>query len=241
VVGGWIFSWGRALTFLVALIPLSLACSAMVWSPCPHRRPARVAPGPSQRGSKRLLAAAWLGTISACSLLGLIGGVFPGLGRTLGVGPSLFGVLLAGAALGRTLVFLLGFRWGRWVRDWRSAALAQIVASAMVGTLAFASRAWWLAVVFGVAGVAMGVCYYRGLYQTLEAPGSRGRKSGVFEASVLGGILLGTLGGGWIADRYGLRAPYVPLGLGCVLLALVQIGLVVSATKAQRAPDAPGA
>ena len=234
MLGGWLFTRGPAWPFAIALAPTILACVVMVRSPCPHRTSTARSGGVPQPGDKRILASAWLGTVSVCAMLGLIGGVFPELGKTMGIGPALFGLLVGGEALGRTAMFIVAFRWSRWIRDWRVGVGAQAAVAIAVATISPATATPWIAAVFLVAGVAMGICYYRGLYHTLEAPGARGRRAGIFEACVLGGVLLGTLGGGWAADTWGLRTPYVPMGCAAAVLALLQVVLVASAGKSRR-------
>ena len=242
LVGGWLYGVGRPLPFLVAVAPVALAFAVVALSPSPHARPTRVARGRSEPGTRRVLAAAWLGNASSCCLVGLMGSVFPELGLAINVNEAAFGRLMAGMGLGRTFMFLLGFRWSRWLQDWRKAAAAQLLGAAMVATVAKASAQWWLAMVFLSVGFALGVNYYRGLYKSLEGEGSRGLRVGLHEAALLGGITLGSLGGGALAEGWGLRAPYVPIAVIVAVLVAVQCVLLASANTALKkanSPDAP--
>lgn len=234
IVSGWLFGLARPLPFVCAVVPAALACGAMLLSRCGHGHPQPAEVSPAVIGTKRDLAAVWLGAISVCSLLGLMSGVFPKLGMEIGVHAGVFGLLMAGMGLGRSCVFLLGLRWSHRLHDWRLAMVTQLLAAVMVATVA-ATRSWpWLAVVFLALGLALGVNYYRGLYKSLEGAGSRGLKSGLHEAALLLGILLGSLGGGAVAKGWGLRAPYVPAGVFVTLLLVLQAGLLASAHAARQ-------
>lgn len=237
VLSGWLFSLSRPSPFLFATIPAIMACVAMLLSRCTHGhpRPTEIAPG--KPGVKRELTAAWLGAANTALLLGLMSGVFPKLGLEVGVGARSFGLLMGGMALGRTLVFTLGLRWGHQLQDWRCAMLAQLIAAGMVATVATASSTLWLALVFFSIGTALGINYYRGLYKSLEAPGARGLKTGLHEASVLLGILFGSLGGGVVAKTWGLRVPYLPAGICALMLLAIQAGLILSAHRIRQCAE----
>jgi predicted MFS family arabinose efflux permease len=174
-------------------------------------------------------------------LLGLMSGVFPKLGEQIGVDARAFGLLMAGLGLGRLPVFALAFRWGRWLHGWRVGMIAQLLAAAMVATVSLASAYAWLSLVFLSLGLTAGVNYYRGLFKSLEGEGSRGFKSGMHEASLMAGYLVGSLASGVLASRWGLRAPYVPIALLSVGLVAVQVILVRSASRAQAAAHAEAA
>jgi predicted MFS family arabinose efflux permease len=228
LLGGWLFGLYRPSPFVVAVIPVAAACAALVLSPAVDQRAAPEAGRERARGTRRGLAAVWLGNVSVCAVLGLTLGVFPKLGETLGIHAGLFGVLVAGLGLGRTLMFLVGFRYSAAARSAWLGLGAQLVAGGAVASIVFAHSFWHLMAVFVSAGSALGLNYYRGLYKSLEHAGSRGLKSGLHEATLLSGVLFGSLGGGAMAKHWGLRAPYVPLALGIVCLVAVQAVLLAS-------------
>jgi len=234
LAGGWLFSLWEPSPFLFAIVPVVVACAALVLSPSTDHRPAADPARTRVPGTRRGLAAIWLGNAAVCMVLGLTGGVFPKLGMTIGIHAGLFGMLMAGLGLGRTCMFLVGLRNARLACSPWLGLSAQLVAGGLVASVAFASSFWHLAAVFVSAGMALGANYYRGLFKSLEHPGSRGLKAGMHEATLLTGVLIGALGGGAIAKHWGLRAPYVPAALGVLLLVIVQTVLLTSADKAQR-------
>jgi len=235
LAAGWLFLLNAPLPLWVALAPVALAAGTMLLSPCAHGRPQPPTPRRRVPGARRVLAAVWIGNAAICSLLGLLGGVFPRLGGTLGVDAAGFGLLMAGLGLGRTAVFFAGFRHGDRMHGWPLAAATQLLAAALVASVARADSSAWFFVVFLGLGAALGVNYFRGLYKSLENAGLRGLKSGLHEATLLGGVLLGSLLGGAMAKGYGLRAPYVPVACLAVVLTAVQGALLLSARSARRA------
>jgi MFS family permease len=234
LLAGWLFGLARPLPFALGTIPMLVACGVLIQSRCGHGKPQACAPSTPAPGTRRELATVWLSNVSVCSLLGLMSGVFPKLGADIGVNAGMFGLFMGGLALGRSSVFLLGLRWGDRLHDGRLAMATQALAAVLVATVSRAQSRAWLALVFGVIGLALGANYFRGLYKSLEQAGSRGLKSGRHEATLLLGVLLGSLGGGTLARGVGVRAPYVPAGLLVGVLLLAQAGLLVSVRAARR-------
>ncbi len=233
-IAGWLFQLHAKLPFLFAAMPPLLACAVLrVRTPRERTSPApRVPPAP-RRGDRRGLAAGWVGNGAACCLIGLMTTVFVEFGKEeLGVTPLLFGVFVAALNVGRTLVFVSGLRGGARLRDWRISAAIQVLAAALVATVGFTSSHWWTGLAFGGVGIGAGAAYYLSLYRSLEGEGSRGRNAGLHEATLLGGLLIGSLGGGVIAHVWGLRAPYAVIGGLVALLVVVQVALNLSAQRA---------
>ncbi len=239
VIAGWLLQVNARLPFFVAAIPPLLACALLrVRIPRERISPAlRVAPA-AKPGSKRALAAAWVGNGAACCLIGLMTTVFVEFGKAkLGVTPLLFGgVFVTAMNMGRALMFLSGLRGGAWLRDWRMSATIQLFAAAMVATVGFPGSHWWIGLAFGSVGIGAGAAYYLSLYRSLAGEGARGRNAGLHEATLLSGFLIGSLGGGVIAHVWGLRVPYAVIGGFVALLVVVQVALNLSAQRASSAP-----
>ncbi len=231
-LGGVLYNVLYWLPFAAAAVPAAL--SYLVVVSAPREKPAaqqKAEAVGAPQGSSARLAAAWLGCLSMACLGGLMNSVFPRLGRDLGIEVSRFGFLVSAAGAGRTAMFALGMVKGSIFRDWRFSAIAQLAAAVMVATICGAESYWWLGCVYAVFGVTFASAYYRSLYASLEGPGSKGMKSAVHEAVLFAGILIGSVGGGELADRVGLRAPYVPIAAFVVLLNAVQVVLAISSRK----------
>ena len=105
-------------------------------------------------------------------------------------------------------------------------APAQLVAAALTATLAWTSSHVCIGAAFLALGFAGGLNYNRALYVSLRHPARRGLKSGMHEAVLVIGILIGSLGGGLMVKLWGLRAPYAPMGALTVVFVAAQIVLV---------------
>jgi predicted MFS family arabinose efflux permease len=234
-VGGMLYRAAGRLVFLVAPLAPAAACVLLFMSRTHVQTPPPADPAPHRRhGLRRRLWSAWLGLLSTNVLFGLMSGVFPDLGeQELGVTSDIFGMLLLVLGLGRLAVFFLGMRGGGWTHRWAGAVATQVAAAGLVATVAWANSHVWLSLVFGVVGFAVGVTYQRSLYASLAEEGPRQRRSGVHEASLVAGVLLGGLIGGYLAHWIGLRAPYVPAAGLVLLLVVVQAVLASSARRAR--------
>jgi predicted MFS family arabinose efflux permease len=228
-VGGLLYKIEPWIPFVTSAVP-ALAAYLFLMS-APKEKPAAQQEAEAvgaPRGSGAMLAASWLACLSMACLGGLMNSVFPRLGLDLGVDARWFGFLLSISGAGRTLMFSLAMKKADLFRDWRVSALAQLAAAAMVITICRAESYEWLMCVYAVLGVTFASAYYRSLHASLEGPGSKGMKSAVHEAVLFTGILVGSVGGGELADRLNLRAPYVPIAAFVILLNVVQVALALS-------------
>jgi predicted MFS family arabinose efflux permease len=227
LLAGRLFSVAPSLPFLAAAIPALMGVALL--APHPYQRAAahaRASPVSAPAPTRREMYGVWLGNFAIFSMIGLMLDVFPSRGLDIGVTPSRFGVFVFLLGFARSLMFLLGFRWSRRLRDRRGAMLAQVAAAGMLATVSVASSHVWLALVCGTIGLASGVTYYQGSYASLESIGARGLRSGLLDASVVAGSLVGALGGGALARFVDKRAPYVPIAGMAMLLVIAQMVLM---------------
>jgi hypothetical protein len=211
------------LTIKLAAVPALLAGTVMLKGTGRGvRHPPREHIPQARDGAGLRLVAAWLGNGTVCCMFGLMSGVFPRLGTEIGVSATLFGALMAVAGLMRTGVFFSALRGATWPGSWRLSVAVQVAGALLMATISVAAALPWLVLVFASLGTALGMAYYVSLYASLEDEGSRGMKSGIHEAALVGGVLVGTFGGGSIAQTWGLRAPYVPIAALAVLLVVAQ-------------------
>lgn len=231
-IGGILYGLGPWVPFVAAALPVALAYLILLFTPAEvSEKKEGDAAGETWSGSGAELAAAWLSCLSMACLGGMMMGVFPRLGKDIGIGASKFGLLVATAGMGRTVMFALGMWKSNIVRDWRFSGIVQLAAAGMVATLCRAESYWWIACVYVVLGISFASTYYRSLYASLEGAGSKGMRSSVHEAVLFAGILIGSVGGGEIAERWALRSPYVPIACLVVLFGIVQLVLVGAARR----------
>jgi len=231
--GGWLYQQWPSLPFLAAMVPPIVGCLILLHEADEREQPAETPTAERVPGTRRILISAWTGNTTAAMLFGLVYGVFPKLGKQIGVTPFLFGSLGLMMGLGRTTVFVSGLMGAGWVRRWRVVAATQLVAAAMVATITWAESHLWLAAVFLTVGFSLGVTYFRGLFTSLVGEGARGQKSGAHEAALVVGVLLGSFAGGALAKYQGLRSPYIPAAIVVVVLVAAQAAVLISARRAQ--------
>jgi MFS family permease len=236
---GWLYKVDPMLPILTAVLPVLLA-AASVRRLATQRvvLAASQASGRSDPTARRRLVAAWIGNGSVFCLIGLMGDVFPRFGTEIGVTPFMFGALVTVQGLARTGVFGMGLLGAEWPRKWTVSVLLQLLAASAVALVGIIAARWWLVLAFAALGLSMGTAYYVSLYASLESAWSRGMNSGIHEATLMAGALLGALGGGAIAHVWGVRAPYLPLALLVLLLALAQV--VLNVRPCRRVDTQPG-
>ena len=240
-LAGWLFELLPILPILLAAGPALLAGASLRGVAGGRRADRKASPaGPAPAGARRRLIAAWLGNGALCCLFGLMMNVFPMFGKTIGVTPTIFGGLIALVGLVRTGVFVMGGLGASWPRDWRLSLFVQVAAAALVALTGVVGSCWWAALVFASLGLGMGLSYYVSLYASLEGEGSRGIKSGLHEAALMGGLMLGAVGGGVVAHRWGLRAPYAPVAGLALVIVIAQMLLQWSARRAESRGVASG-
>jgi MFS family permease len=226
LIAGLLYEWIGNLAVIFGGIPVVAAWISMTSIPnISTRKPVRTDKGEPIH-SWGILISVWLGNISICTLLGLMSGVFPKLGVEIGIEAALFGLLMFILGAGRTLIFILSFYQSHIVHNWKLCVISQLTAAILVGTVSLICSIWWLFIVFISIGIALGTTYYRSLYTSLSGGGATGLKSSIHEASLLSGVLIGSVGGGMIAHIWGLRYPYIPIGLLVIILIAVQIILL---------------
>ncbi len=136
--------------------------------------------------------------------------------QTIGV---LIGMLLVGQASG---IFVSSV--GPW---WRGKLWPQILAQGMLlasGLIVFLVGS---PVLFGLAfliqGTGLGIAYTGALYYGLQARTNMGRNTGLHEALVTSGNILGSLTGGITAQFISLRAPYITYSMLCLVAIMVSV------------------
>ena len=232
-VGGNLYKLGRILPFIWATGALLIAVVTIATLPWHTSRIKEPATSPRRHTPKRILMAVWISTFATFIVIGLLGLVFPKLGKdVMHIDADLFGRLASLQGAMRTLIFVAGIWFGRHLCSWRLTGAAQILVAVGVAGVAFTSSHAWIGLTMAIVGLSMGLNYYRGLYASLEGGSSSGLKSGIHEGMLFAGYVIGSAGGGaLILLTKNLRAPYVPIGVALLGFLALQIFLTASARK----------
>jgi MFS family permease len=162
-----------------------------------------------------------LGSIFMAFLV--IGGVttqFPKLATQLGNSTSLIGLTMGFLPLWRTLGFGFFGRWKDSPNISRPLFLVKLILGAAMALLVIANSSTWFMVAFALLGLVSAATFSFSQYLCLRNPAQAGRRIGYHESSMLGGIVLGSILSGWLAQGFGF---HVTFGFGIVLSALALI------------------
>jgi MFS family permease len=148
---------------------------------------------------------------------------FPKLATDMHMPEQTIAVLTAMLLVGQASGILVSSV-GPW---WRGKLWPQMLAQGMLvgaGLIVFVVRSPLLfGLAFLIQGTGLGIAYTGALYYGLQARTNMGRNTGLHEALVTSGNILGSITGGLTAQFISLRAPYVTYSALCLLAILVSL------------------
>lgn len=160
----------------------------------------------------------------------------------LGLDNRGFGFLLAASALGSVLGGLVAGRIAKRLGPGRALVLSIAIIGCADAAIGLSSHAATVVVVSWLSGLFIIVwnVITVSLRQAIIPDELLGRVNSVYRFLGWGSIPLGALAGGWIASRYGLRAPFlIGGGITVVSLALAWPRLTNRAIEAAKAAAQP--
>lgn len=224
IVAGFLFAAGKGIPFWTgSFFVLGAMTVVFLWSRTRADECDDPIPSTAVQSSDRLLVIARVGHAVGFFGFGIVRNIFPKLGMELGITEGtigvLVGLLLAGQAVG---MFIAGSGlW--WCGKLWPLLLSQITMCAAALVIHFTASS----LVFGMAimlfGLSLAITYTSTQYYGLMQKDSMGRNSGISESLIAGGIVLGCIAGGWIAQRVSLRAPYMFMSILSACSALFSI------------------
>ena len=185
--------------------------------------------------SRGFLYLAWIANIATYFTIGVMRSLFPKLGEQLGMGTPSIGALLSLITFSQVVTFAVLSRTSSWHYRLLPVFTSQAIllfSSLMVYTLSGVGQ---LAPVMVLMGCCTGLTYYSSIYYSLNTSGSRGARSGIHEALIGVGIVLGPLSGGMVAQAWGLRSPYL-LAAGAILVGMAATGAFGLKLRRMRSP-----
>jgi len=183
--------------------------------------------------SRRFLHLAWVANFGTYFTIGIIRSLFPKLGGQLGMNSPSIGALLSAITFAQVLMFALLARTSSWHYRLAPLLLSQSI-------LLVASLLIYAGTGFGqcllpmvIAGGCAGISYFSSIYYSLNTPSRLGARSGLHEALIGLGVVVGPLTGGIVAQRWGLRSPYLLSGSVTVLgtCSIAAIGIMLRNRK----------
>jgi len=188
--------------------------------------------------SERFLHLAWVANFGTYFTIGIIRSLFPKLGGQLGMSSPSIGALLSAITFTQVLMFALLARTSSW--HYRLAPLLLSQSILLVGSLLI-----YVGTGFGqfllpmvMAGACAGISYFSSIYYSINTPARLGARSGLHEALIGLGVVAGPFTGGIVAQRWGLRSPYLLSGLVTLLgvASTAAIGMMLR-TRDEKKPE----
>ncbi|RKY71814.1 MAG: hypothetical protein DRP97_01510 [Candidatus Latescibacterota bacterium] len=237
LVGGTLYTWNARFPLYFAVLGfLGLGVMTLFYAPtdvvtAPPGRPrpsddAKTSPEEA-RTHLRFLYIAWTANFSAWFINGILRNIFPKLALHLHLSSTILGVLLSLVACFQIVGFLVIRGNDRW--HYRIGPLLRYQALALGGcALIYAvTSPWLLSAAFALFGLSMAMTYHGSLYYSVYVQEKKGRNTGLHEGILASGGVLGACLGGWIAGRFGLKAPYL-LCFGLITCAMVVEWMIAS-------------
>lgn len=164
---------------------------------------------------------AWIANFSSWFTLGILRSLSPKMAIEIGIKADTFSNLMLLLGISQTFMFFyLGTKSSQKLH-YRLFPLLSFQALASLALLLiwkFYNIQIW-AVAFFLIGITTGMTYFSSMYYGLHGNLDKGVKSGLHEAILGSGTLLGPLVGGIAADKFGVQSPYFL----CCMLYLVSI------------------
>lgn len=167
------------------------------------------------------LYAAWIANFTGYFTLGMIRYLFPKLSTEIGIQPPILGILMFLMAASQTLTFYILGKTSRW--HYRPLPLISLQLLGMVGLMFIlvSNSLFFFICAFLLIGVGAGMTYFSSIFYGLNTFRDKGTRSGIHEAVLGSGFLVGPLAGGILAQTYSLRTPYL------VAIFIITAGILV--------------
>ena len=218
--GLWLPFWVAGIGYLGVLLTILLIAPGDRGAEHPDIQPR------TRREALSFLYIAWVCNFASWFMSVAVKVLFPELAQALQIPKPTLGLLITAIGLGQVLAFW-GLGRGRWwqYRLWPILA-AQAVGMVGMVLLARGQATAVFALGMLLAGGMTSMTYTASLFYSLRAPGrGRGLRTGLHEANLGTGILLGPLTGGWAASATGdLRAPYL---LALAVIAATALAAII--------------
>ncbi len=187
-----------------------------------------------------LLAIAWMANFAIFFSHSAVRQLFPKLATDLGISPVALGNLLALIGVSQAVTFIALALIEGW--QFRTVLLftAQFIGIVSLAGFAFGESTLVFAIALLGLGLVAGATFSFSIFHTLYTKNPLGRRTGINEAIVGGGFMLGPLLGGYVAEHFGPRSPYI-LGLIIVLFAMGLQIYILARRSSRGAHGGPGA
>jgi len=130
------------------------------------------------------------------------------------------GTISSTYAVAMAFVFFLLAGTTRWQYKRGFLWVCQVFAAAMVLSVGFCHAGWQIVACVGALGLVAAVMYKSNQFYSASGGREKSASMALHEATAASGVVLGSIGGGFLAEQIGIRSVY-PVAAGCMILAVL--------------------
>ncbi len=183
--------------------------------------------------ARQFLQMAWLANFATFFSIGTVRSLFPKLATDMGISPGHIGYLVALLAVAQLITFYFMAQTERWQFKLGPIVGAQLVAFLGLSLIALSHHAVLFAIGLFLQGMLAGVTFTVSIFYSLQTEGPGGRRTGIHEAIVGSGFLVGPFAGGLVGEYLGERAPYWLAAVMIIFTMMIQV-VVLSKKSTQK-------
>lgn len=163
----------------------------------------------------------WIGVLSVYVVLGLLNNIFPLFVRdTLGLGESAAGNILFVRGLMTAAGFFAAGKIISWHFNRKIMLITQGATAVVMIAMLFMKTVPGFYLLFIIYGALFSMAYSNGIFHGSAGALDRGRRMALFESFLTTGIIIGSIGGGYLYQYYSIYAAFI----FCV--SIIVIGLI---------------
>ncbi|MDD5680658.1 MAG: MFS transporter [Candidatus Omnitrophica bacterium] len=172
------------------------------------------------------LYVAWCANFVSWFNVGIMRNLFPKLGTELGFSAGMVGIFIFVITLAQTVMFFILGKTHKWHYKLWLLILFQLFAFFSLLAVAFSSQTAHLIIAMIFLGLSCGMTYFSSIFYSLYGSADKGKKSGLHEAFLSAGAFFGPLAGGFLAQKFGIRAPYIVAAAVSIIAVAAEAALV---------------
>ncbi len=231
LVGGTFFAWGPTWAYGIALaiamvnIVLAYYAARQVRQLLRSHRNEQAGVSTDMQLALAFKRLSWLANIGGMFGGSMVVHLLPDLAVRIGVPPDNHGSMLAGFRIVVITTYLCMHVLTFWHYSLVTAILSQIIGAVGLMVIAQSTSGSMLAIGLVMLGQLVGYNYFSGLFYSTAGSSSERRAlaAGIHEATLAGGMALGTLLGGMLGSYINVRCPYWLAAGVMLLLIAVQV------------------
>ena len=233
LLGGYLLALGgdRGHVIVFAVCSFMAACAFVLVTSArrlhthepPHKRQSR----PVAAKLPSFLLASRISLIVIQLAFVSISGIIALLLKEMSLGPGFNGLIKAGQFLMMIGAFFLLGRTKRWHFNRYFLIVAQVIFAAIILAVYRCESGWLLATLTILAAIPVAICYSSSQYYGLSSNAPRAESMAIHEMLIGCGIAAGSFGGGYLAEKLGVRAMYPVMAGAAMLSAAAQLYILL--------------